>query len=63
MSIEHCPGKENLFADLLSRNPVEEVTEDLSDPERLLPPEQHYTPLYLRKKPMQQFAPSNLAPY
>ena len=44
MSIEHCPGEENLFADLLSRNPVEEVTEDLSHPERLLPPEQHYTP-------------------
>ena len=38
MKIEHCPGKENQLADLLSRNPVEEITEELDDQERLLPP-------------------------
>ena len=38
MTIEHCPGKENKLADLLSRNPVEEVTEELDDQERLLTP-------------------------
>ena len=38
MKIEHCPGKENQLADLFYRNPVEEVTEELDDQERLLPP-------------------------
>ena len=38
INIEHCPRKENQLADLLSRNPVEEVTEELDDQERLLPP-------------------------
>ena len=42
VKIEHCPGKKNLFADLLSGNAVKEGTEDLSDPERLLSPE-HYS--------------------
>ena len=37
MKIEHCPGKENQLADLLSRNRVEEVTEELDDQERYLP--------------------------
>jgi transposase InsO family protein len=39
--IQHCPGRENQLADILSRDPEERLPqdEDLSDTDRLLPPE------------------------
>jgi predicted aspartyl protease len=40
-TIQHCPGRENQLADILSRDPEERLPqdEDLSDTDRLLPPE------------------------
>ena len=37
--VEHCPGKQNEFADLLSRNPVEEQHHALADQDRMLLPD------------------------
>jgi transposase InsO family protein len=42
-TIEHCPGRENQLADILSRDPEERLPqdEDLHDTDRLLPPARH----------------------
>ena len=37
-TIEHCPGRENQLADFLSRNPEDDMPEDLDNIERMLPP-------------------------
>lgn len=36
--VGHCPGKEKELAVFFSRNPVEDISKDLDDQERLLPP-------------------------
>ena len=36
--VKHCPSKQNEFADLLSRNPVEELHHALNDQNRMFLP-------------------------